>query len=260
VINEDGSMWGDGPDRPITNLGRWGNFGIVFGFGYQLVNHGVFNNHGGLTTCDDFQIYGTVDNRGLLNNFGGFSVCGSTVENVGTVQNSGSINDGATAQDLPGTVENSGLIVDCGSLTAAVLGNPATPAPDGDGDGHCDPMDCAAADGSLWALPDEARLLRLSHGIELPGLTRLDWAAPQFPGATSLLYDVVSSGDPSDFLLGPLATCVESDDGTDLTASEGIDPGPGEVSSYLVYATNGCGTGSVGTVTGGALRLVRDCP
>lgn len=251
IVVEDGGGAFFESQVVISNHGRIDNHAWFGGFGWTLLNLGVFNNHGTLTTCDDFY-FGTITNQGELNNFGSLGVCGD-VENLGMVNNAGQV-----TSFYEGSVPNLGTIVDCGSITAPVTGTPPVPDVDGDGDGWCDQRDCAAGDVTTWQAAGGARLLRLSRDELVPGLTRLDWSAPLYPGSdVSLTYDLISAPGPLDF--DAAAICVESDDGTDTTASDTVPVAPGEIRYYVVRAQNPCG-GSAGATSDGGPRSVRDCP
>jgi hypothetical protein len=56
------------------------------------------------------------------------------------------------------------------------------------------------------------------------------------------------------------ATCLESDDGTNTYAVDVDLPQAGEVFYYLVRTENACGSGSLGSISGGAERTGIDCP
>ena len=99
--------------------------------------------------------------------------------------------------------------------------------------------------------------LLLSHDIGLLETT-LAWSPPASPGATSLLYDVIRSDVPFDFV-GLPAVCLEPDD-ADTVALDTDDPASGAVFYYLPRAENACplGEGSLGTGT--LPRTGRSCP
>jgi hypothetical protein len=84
--------------------------------------------------------------------------------------------------------------------------------------------------------------------------TTMQWTAPADSGLSpeTLVYDVVRSNDPSDFVSA--AVCVEYDDGSDVTASDTDTPAAGALFAYLVRAETRCGAG---TVPG---RSVGQCP
>ncbi len=127
---------------------------------------------------------------------------------------------------------------------AAVAGDP-------DGDGVGDLEDCSPLDGATWALPGPAQNLRLTES----GSTTLTWDAPDRPGGTSLQYDVLASGDPSDFS-GAGAECLASGvsghTATDATATSGVR-------FYVIRARNGCGS-TLGADSAGVPRRGVTCP
>jgi hypothetical protein len=152
------------------------------------------------------------------------------------------------------------LIQDCGSIDPTVTGNAPVADLDGDSDGFCNGLDCAPAEPSLWSIPDYVRSLRLAHDGGLLGVTTLEWVSPMQPGGVSVLYDVLSSEDPGDFLSTSIATCVETDDASDTTATDLVTPWDNDVSYFLIRAGNQCGEGPSGTASSGSPRLTRDCP
>ncbi len=88
------------------------------------------------------------------------------------------------------------------------------------------------------------------------GLT-LSWDAPTDPGGNNaVFYDVLRSGQPTDFDAGGF--CVESD-GLDTIALDGDVPAVGSLFHYLVRAENACGVGSLGPGDGPE-RQGRACP
>jgi hypothetical protein len=127
---------------------------------------------------------------------------------------------------------------------------------DGDHDGRCTgapTFDCDDADPTAWATPGEVL------GLVLGGGTVLAWSAPDEPGATAVVYDVLRSESPLDFVAP--AICVESD-GADVSAADVGVPPAGAVFHYLVRAENGCpaGAGSLGHGSDGGERAGRACP
>jgi hypothetical protein len=141
---------------------------------------------------------------------------------------------------------------------------------DADGDGHGNPdvwvkscsqpegyvtnaNDCDDGAADVWAVPGEVRNLLFRDDQTLA------WTAPSDPGATSVVYDVVRSDDPVNFVSG--AVCIVSDD-VNQTAADAPSPLPGEVFFYLARAENGCpgGEGTLGTDSSGVPRPGRSCP
>ena len=90
--------------------------------------------------------------------------------------------------------------------------------------------------------------------------TTLTWLPPLQLGGSPPRYDTLRSEDPNDFV--NLATCVESDDGSDTTAAVDDAPLPGDVFCYLVRAENGCPIteGPLGTNSDDEPREGRFCP
>lgn len=128
---------------------------------------------------------------------------------------------------------------------------------DGDRDGRCTgetAYDCDDADPTVWERPGEVPTLDFADDETLV------WSMPAVPGATTLVFDVLRSTSPADFVTG--AACVESDDGADLVAPDAAQPAVHEVLYYLVRAQNGCpsGEGPLGVRTAGAERDGRGCP
>jgi photosystem II stability/assembly factor-like uncharacterized protein len=131
---------------------------------------------------------------------------------------------------------------------------------DADGDGFCVDTDCAPLNDALWSVPGEARDLVLAHSGGAGGTTSLSWTAPaQVGGAVAVAYDTIASDDPDDFA-GAAASCVESDDAADTSATDSVAPAPGALRAFLVRAENPCGSGTAGTASDGVPRAARDCP
>jgi len=135
---------------------------------------------------------------------------------------------------------------------------------DRDGDGYgelSDPSclspvpDCNGQSASAWGTPGETLNLIFTSG------TTLVWDPPADPGAPAadLLYDTLRSVSPGGFLS---ASCLESDDGPNTTATDGTLPSVGQVLFYLTRAQNACpqGAGTLGTNSSGAPRAGVDCP
>ncbi|MFQ5720200.1 MAG: S8 family serine peptidase [Acidobacteriota bacterium] len=144
--------------------------------------------------------------------------------------------------------------VDCGDgdcCGGAVCGLTDT---DGDGFGACD---CDDTNPAAWNPPGEVGPLVVTSG---GGAAFLDWTPPAEPGSTSVSYDTVRSASAGDFFAG--ASCVETTDGGDTTATDTQFPLSGATFFYLVRAGNGCpATGAgAGVDSDGVTRTVRICP
>jgi hypothetical protein len=115
--------------------------------------------------------------------------------------------------------------------------------------------DCNDASASVWAIPGEATGIVFSSNKQT-----LTWSAPALPGGTagSAVYDTIRSSSPSDFVTA--ATCVESNDGANTSATDTAVPAAGSRFAYLVRAQNTCGEGTLGTRTDGTPRVARACP
>ncbi len=114
--------------------------------------------------------------------------------------------------------------------------------------------DCNDADLSTWSTPSEVPSLSC---IDASGM---NWMPPSVPGATSVGYDLLRTGNPADFVSA--STCVST--GTLVTSAiDGTVPSPGQVFYYLVRARNGCpngsGVGVLGFDSAGNPRQGRTC-
>jgi hypothetical protein len=137
---------------------------------------------------------------------------------------------------------------------------------DGDGDGYgalgdasCLSLtpDCSDSSPNYWNTPGVVS----NPTFTTP--TTLVWGPPAAPGAllSSLVYDTLASTDPDDFL--SLSTiCIESNDGSDTTATVSATPPVGQVYYYLARAENACpsGSGPLGFDSQGNPRQGRVCP
>ncbi len=106
---------------------------------------------------------------------------------------------------------------------------------DCDGDGFAPLADCDDSNGGTTGAPGAAQSLLLTDK------TTLSWTQPADPGLSpgTLVYDVVRSGDASDFTTA--MTCVESDDGADTTATDNSMPAMGAMHAYLIRTKTLCG-------------------
>jgi hypothetical protein len=115
--------------------------------------------------------------------------------------------------------------------------------------------DCYDNGFDVWAIPGETQALTLQR---VTGNVTLAWAAPSAPGSFTNHYDLLRSTSASNFTSGT-ATCV----GTFLSSpstSDPANPAAGSAYFYLSRALDLCGSGTLGTQTGGATRLGRTCP
>ena len=151
-----------------------------------------------------------------------------------------------------------GLNNDCDHANWPALTGTNEEDVDGDGLSECD-GDCRLADPLNWATPGEAASLRLDHD-PASGLTTLTWQAPVAPGAATVSYDTIRSGNPANFVQG--ASCVEANGSDQMSVDGGGNLPAGAVFYYLVRAENDCpiGDGDLGLRTGGIPRTARSCP
>jgi len=88
----------------------------------------------------------------------------------------------------------------------------------------------------------------------------LSWSAPPAVDALFLAYDILSADDAANFLDAPGVTCLESDDASDVSATDSTVLAPGERRYYLVRAENVCDSGSIGATSLAVGRFGRTCP
>ena len=131
-------------------------------------------------------------------------------------------------------------IVLCMGVAVALGG-----APDFDGDGVPDDLDCRPDDASLWAPPaepiDDLSVTRVGS------VAVLDWSTPADIGGDpgTERYDTYGTRVPDAFGHAT-GFCVDLDGGA-LTASDDRALLSGEVAHYLVRVENDCGPGPIGT-------------
>ena len=131
---------------------------------------------------------------------------------------------------------------------------------DADSDTHGDACDCDSTSSQVWARPAPVTGLVLTHD-DPSNTTTMTWDAPVAIGGTVAPYfDLLRSDLAGDFTAA--AVCVETDDGTDMTAIDTSDPAPGGLFHYLVRAENACptGPGDLGDGSSGQERPGRSCP
>jgi N-acetylneuraminic acid mutarotase len=124
---------------------------------------------------------------------------------------------------------------------------------DADADSRCSFEDCNDAEGGVWATPGEVTDLAFTDS------ETLSWSPPSDLGGTSVLYDAIRSGDPTDFVSTP--TCIAPSVGNTEADASAV-PDPDEAFFYLVRAVNSCplGLGSPGADSNGAPRTALECP
>ena len=125
---------------------------------------------------------------------------------------------------------------------------------DSDGDGVPNVSDCAPADGGAFAMPAEV------HQTATENDDVVAWDSIEVQAGPGTAYDVMR-GLAAELGLAsrPSDVCLA----TWLVAGSLADterPAPGGSFFYLVRARNVCGTGTWGTATGGAPRVVTTCP
>jgi hypothetical protein len=178
----------------------------------------------------------------------------------------GNVRLGMFSPGMPDVVDVAGVVVPqicdddqvCEPGEAcACPGDCGGPPPDNDFDTRSVCIDCDDFDSGIWASPGEVANLVLSRDVTD---TVLDWDPPAEPGTVNnVTYEVLRSVDtPSDFVSN--TDCVEPSHPTVNSAVDAVDPVPGQLFSYLVRATNGCGMGSLGADSSAAVRPGRACP
>jgi len=126
---------------------------------------------------------------------------------------------------------------------------------DGDGDGLGDACDCAPADPSAFAVPDEI------DGLRWVGSELLSWDAEAVLSGSGTRYEVMRGdlGGVSDLGPGPEDVCVAAD----IAETETTDPSPLPAADsgffYLVRARNTCGASRWETATSGEDRATAPC-
>ncbi len=168
----------------------------------------------------------------------GVTVTNVTFVNSSTLQATVDVDAGAPLNFLDVEVTNPEVIIPNRARLMAV------DAVDSDGDGVVDPADCLPADANVWFPPGPLGAT-LSASEPVPGTVQLDWSPPASPGATSVVYDVVS-GDTATLLAsagGNYGTCLSA--GQAGTSIQDATPlAPGEVRHYMAAGRNTCGPGT----------------
>jgi hypothetical protein len=119
---------------------------------------------------------------------------------------------------------------------------------DCDGDGFSPLADCDDTNSGTQGEPSAATSLLFTDKLTMT------WTAASDPGLSpgTLVYDVVRSDNPADFMT--TATCVETDDGGDTTANDSDTPPPGGLFAYLIRVESQCGAAA------NPGRSVAQCP
>jgi hypothetical protein len=137
-----------------------------------------------------------------------------------------------------------------------VLPSACAHAPDGDGDRHSDPCDCAPADPGAFAPPGEIGTLRFADTATLA------WASGAEASGSGTVYDLMT-GDLAEVSLpgtGPGDVCRAAATALTLLPDPAPAPAAGRGTFYLVRGTNACGSGRWRTTSAGQDRLTTACP
>ena len=148
-----------------------------------------------------------------------------------------------------------GVYVFAGETAEGVTAETWVYGPDTDGDGVCNPADCASANPSVWASPGEVGDVAFAADW-----TTMSWSSLATQAGAGTIYDVLQ-GDLAEFPVGSGAaeTCLATDlDATSLDT--GAPPGEGAGWYLLVRGRNVCASGSWGTTSSGTLRSSVACP
>jgi hypothetical protein len=123
---------------------------------------------------------------------------------------------------------------------------------DGDGDGVCNPNDCAPGDGGVFGVPGEV------EDVQMVNKVIIAWASMEGTSGTATFYQVVS-GDVLDLPVGgPGEECTEA--GVQEFVTEPAKPPSGSTFYYLVRAGTSCGMGTYGYDSSLAERIPTVCP
>jgi hypothetical protein len=142
-----------------------------------------------------------------------------------------------------------------GAAPRLVLAVSCAASADTDGDGRADPCDCAPADPSALALPDEV------VGLRWLDSSTLAWDSQAGLAGSGTVYDVTSgplssvgtfSPDPGDLCVGSALPTTSVPDTTP-------HPLPGQGRYFLARAGSACGTGRWETASDGRERSAT-CP
>jgi hypothetical protein len=151
-----------------------------------------------------------------------------------------------------------GLNNDCNNVNWPLVTGTNEADVDGDSFSAC-AGDCNDANGAIWATPGEVRSLVLAHN-KVSGTSTINWTAPLLPGGSSIVYDTLRSTSPSNFTSS--ATCVETNDGANTSASDATVLAPGGAFFYLTRAEDACpsGQGVLHLNSAGTPIAGRTCP
>ena len=122
---------------------------------------------------------------------------------------------------------------------------------DADRDGMRDGLDCAPADGTAFVVPREV------SGVRFRSASGLDWNGAAAGSGTGARYDVVRGTLQAG--AGGGATCL-ANDAAARTLTDASVPAPGTAFTYIVRASNACGTGTFGAASSGLPRNSSACP
>ncbi|TDI45054.1 MAG: DUF4215 domain-containing protein, partial [Acidobacteria bacterium] len=203
-----------------------------------------------LPTCGDLVVDTgeECDDANLTDNDGCDSNCTFTACGNGVVTAPEECDDGNA---VPGDGCDVSCLLECFDNDGDGFGAPGTQCTGGVG------PDCDDGDNLIWGTPGEAMNLTFTD------VSSMKWDSPSDLGGTVVAYDVLHSPLVLDFRV-PTALCVESNDGSDTTATDTTIPDANTVLYYLIRAENACpdtGQGSPGNDSRGRLRTrIRLCP
>jgi FG-GAP-like repeat len=125
--------------------------------------------------------------------------------------------------------------------------------PDADRDGMRDELDCAPSDGTAFRVPREVGGVRFRSG------TLLDWNGAAVGSGSGARYDVVRGTLPASPPGSGAQTCLANEIPA-RSSTDAATPAPGTGFTYLVRASNACGTGTFGAGSSGVPRTSTACP
>jgi hypothetical protein len=119
-----------------------------------------------------------------------------------------------------------------------------------------DPCDCAPADPSAIAVPDEVAHLAWTNA------SVLTWDSLAATSGSSTVYDVVSGmlDDVASFWPAASDECVASESASTTVSDTSPQPPPGRGRYFLVRGKNACGAGRLATASNGRDRVGVACP